>query len=220
MTSRERITKAVAGEPVDRKPMIVWPHDEMYSDAAIVPIGRLATAGSSPRCVLAEVFSPFSCAISKNLDLNSLYKSDPDAAEKEFKSFVQHVEREIDIALNSKADGIFYRLQGAEPKFATPMEYGGHYLEVDRALLQHASTARMNVLCIEGGPEAYIDFVSDLPAQVFAWDLEQTGFSVSALRKMRTGALAAASPEADILFGGGYGLLQQLAKSDAVGGVR
>lgn len=213
MTSRERLLAAARGDAVDRKPMIVWPNDEMYSDAAIVAIGRLGNAKASPRCVLAEIFSPFSRAIAKQMELNSAFKVDPTGAETVLRDLVEQTEREIAIALSNGADGIFYRLQGAEPEFSTPMEYGGHYLESDREILKQSESASLNVLCIEGGPEVYMDFVSDLPAHVFAWDSLRTHISVGEVRKMRAGILAAASPDADILFGGSYGLLQDMTKT-------
>ena len=169
--------------------------------------------GASPRCVLAEILSPFSRAIQNGLNLNALYKKSPESADAELNEMIRLVEREIAIVLESKADGIFYRLACAEPEFATPMEYGGHYLEVDRALLGQAAGARMTVLCVEGGPEVYLDFVSDLPAKVFAWNLDRTGFTVDDVRKMRPGALATGSPKADVLFGSSYPLVKSLAQA-------
>lgn len=215
MTSRERLLAAANGQPADQKPIIVWPHDEMYSDAAIVTVRRLANAATSPRGVLVEILSPFAASLARGLKLNDLFRQDPEGAEKELQSLVTQTELEIEMALNAKADGIFYRLQGVEPEYCTPMQYGGQYLETDRELLEAASSAKLNVLFVEGGPDLYLDFVSDLPAQVFAWDKSATGIEVETVRKLRSGALATADPEAEILFGSNYGLLRNWVQAAA-----
>jgi hypothetical protein len=54
-----------------------------------------------------------------------------------------------------------------------------------------------------------MDFVSDLPAQIFAWDCGRTDISLDSVRKMRLGTLATGDPDADVLFGSNYGLLKQ-----------
>ena len=56
----------------------------------------------------------------------------------------------------------------AVPDSTTPMQYGGHFLEIDRRLL--SSDALFNVIFVQGPSEPYAVFVSDLPAQAFAWD--------------------------------------------------
>jgi hypothetical protein len=77
------------------------------------------------------------------------------------------------------------------------MEYGGHFLEVDRQLLSGVIDARFNALYVRGGSEPYIDFVSDLPAHAFAWD-PQSGVTVAQVREVRQGALASTDKDADI----------------------
>jgi hypothetical protein len=77
------------------------------------------------------------------------------------------------------------------------MQYGGHYLERDRELLQSAADT-FTVLFIAGQEELYIDFVSDLPASVFAWDRDLTQVSASEVRTSRTGATASSDPASEI----------------------
>ncbi|MEQ1936371.1 MAG: hypothetical protein ABL962_21150, partial [Fimbriimonadaceae bacterium] len=72
---------------------------------------------------------------------------------------------------------------------ASPMQYGGHYLEQDRQLLDFATASCQVALVIEGGPETYLDFVSDLPAEVFMWDEVSTGTSREVMKQMRPGEL-------------------------------
>ena len=215
MTSRERILATVQGEAPDQTPVIVYPAGEYHSDAAIVKINRLGNAASSPRAVLAEILNPFGRALSTGVQLNAVLHASPTEGEKMLADYISEIEREIEFALKSGADGIFYRLQGAEPKHCTPMQYGGHYLEADRALLQRAAEARINVLFLECGPDLYFDCLTDLPAQILAWDKDVTRLQVSDIRILRKSALATADLEADILFGRNYGLLQPLIRRAA-----
>ncbi len=238
MTSRERVLAVLAGQVPDEKPVMIWPHEEMYSDIAIAPTGRLNNNGSKSRIQLAEVLSPFSRAIARQIKLNEILQEDPAKGEEILGGLIQEAKSEIEAALKAGADGIFYRLQGAEPTYSSPMEYGGHYLEVDREILatstqspipntQHPTPntqyptpntqhpTNLNVLFVEGGPETYIDFVSDLPAAVFAWDCERTDVPVATLRRLRRGVLATSDRDADILFGNNYGILHRHASAEA-----
>jgi len=216
MTSRERILAAVQCESPDQTPVIVYPAGEYYSDAAIVKINRLGNVGSSPRAVLAEILNPFARAFSAGVNLNAVLHDDPAQGEKSLTDYISETQSEIEFALQSGADGIFYRLQGAEPKHCSPMQYGGHYLEADRALLERAGEAKINVLFLECGPDLYFDCLTDLPAQILAWEKEATRLQVADIRRLRKGTLATADPEADILFGRNYGLLQPLIQKSAV----
>jgi hypothetical protein len=216
LTSRERLLAVINGETPDQTPVIVFPEDEFYSDAGIISIKRLANSKVSSRIVLVEVLSPLGRAIRDGIDLNAILHEDPTKGEEVIRSYVSQAMTEISVARDSQADGIFYHLQGAEPKFSTPMQYGGHYLEADREIMTSAQDARFNLIFVDGGPEVYIDFVSDLPAHVFAWHKPSTGIEVSAVRKMRKGILATTDPEADILFGRNYGLLHELVKHNTM----
>jgi hypothetical protein len=216
MNSKERLLASIAGKPVDQKPLILWPHSEMNSDIALVSLKRLANASTSQRAVLVEILSPFSRSLKMGLALSKTLQQDPKEGEKILQALVAETRTEINVALEQGVDGIFYRLQGAEPEFTTPMEYGGLYLETDRDLLQLAMKAHLNVLFIEGGPELYIDFVSDLPAQIFAWDSGRTDIPLSSVKKMRIGTLATGDPDADVLFGSNYGLLKQWVRGKMV----
>lgn len=209
MNSRERLLAVAAGTAPDHKPIIIWPDAGMRSDAAIVSIKRLGNAGHSSRAVLAEILSPLARAILEGRNLTRTLHDSPETGEQQLGELIDDTRREISLALEAGADGIFYRLQGAEPEHATPMEYGGHFLEQDRSLLESAASAPLNVLFVEGGPEVYLDFVSDLPANVLAWDSVKSGVDVRNVRAMRKGPLAAADPDADILFGHNFGHLAQ-----------
>jgi hypothetical protein len=204
---------SIAGQTVDQKPMIIWSHEEMYSDVAVVQPGRAMHSGAKSRIVLAEVLSPFSRAIAKRIKLSQMLCEEPKKGEEVLTGLIQQTKSEMESAHKAGADGVFYRLQGAEPAHSSPMEYGGHYLEVDREILTPAN-GEINLVYIEGGPETYIDFVSDLPGSIFAWDCERTGIPVSALRRLRQGALATSDQQADILFGSNYGILHQLAAEE------
>lgn len=180
MTSRERLVSAAHGEPTDRKPVIDWPSlqngDLDQNSAAIVlnPLGR---------------------AIQQVLPLVETLASEPDSAETVLDSLVEQAKNELSRATKSGAIAI-YLLYGATPRHTTPMEYGGHFLERDREILASEPEAFKMILVV--GDDAYLDFVSDLPADIFAWDSKATGVSVAEMRQMRQGALATNDPDADI----------------------
>ncbi len=150
--------------------------------------------------VLAEVSNPFGLALGKGIDLNKALKDDPSVGSVLLDGLVEEVRASIRMSLESGADGIFYRLHGASPRHCTPMQYGGHYLERDREILGEAQGAELNVLFIAGAEDLYIDFVSDLPAHVFAWDFDLTGLHASEVRISRDGALASSDPSSEILL--------------------
>ena len=55
----------------------------------------------------------------------------------------------------------------------------------------------MNVLFVAGPEEIYIDFVSDLPAEVFAWDYDLIKLSAKEVRSLRNGAVASSDPSSE-----------------------
>lgn len=201
MTARERLVAAARGGHIDRAPVVCWSNSPGHlADAIVAPLELLRKALDThpDQAVLAEVVSPFGRAIRRDLDLSELLREDPDLGAQRLDGFVQETRDEIDAALSQGAFGVFYRLDGAYPIASTPMEYGGHYLELDRQLLAEVEQAPFNLLYVEGEKEPYLDFVCDLPAHAFAWDYEHSGVDLAAARAMRNGALAAPAPGADI----------------------
>ena len=140
--------------------------------------------------VLVEVQNPFGEAIDAGIDLNGEFDRGPTYGEQAFASLFEKTEAKIAEALGAGADGIFYRLFGAEPNLSTPMQFGGLYLEQERDLLKGIMDARFNVLYVEGGEGTYLDVVSDLPAHAFSWDEDRTAIPAGEVRKFREGALA------------------------------
>lgn len=195
MTGRERLVAAAKGGEVDRKPMILARENSPEADGIVRP---WCHEGGEGQAQLWAVDSPFSRAIREGFDLNDALQADPTAGEQALNVYADEARREMMEALEGGADGIFYRLDGAYPEASTPMEYGGHYLEVDRLLLSEVQEARFNVVWIEGEEELYLDFVSDLPAHALGWSMSRTGVGAQELRPMRNGALAGDSLEADI----------------------
>jgi hypothetical protein len=193
MTPRERVMAVVNGEQVDRKPVIAWPG----SGESDVHVG--IPEPNDERLCLIEVPNPCGQAYLAQSDLSGMIREsllDGSAALEDATRKVHHgIEKSRDLG----ADGIIYELFGADPSFSSPMEYGGHFLEVDREILS-AYEKRFRVIFLVGGQEAFLDFVSDLPGEIFAWDVKGTGVSVAEMRKLRKGVLAAADPEADILL--------------------
>lgn len=82
------------------------------------------------------------------------------------------VERVVDAAAG--AAGFLYELEGACPDHTTPMEYGGVYLESDRAAL--AELARSGpVVLLARGRDAYLDVLAGLPCTAMAWLESEVG---------------------------------------------
>ncbi|HRI43137.1 MAG TPA: hypothetical protein PLL78_02865 [Fimbriimonadaceae bacterium] len=203
MDGRERLTVTVRGGTADRKPIVVRSISPGHqADGVIVPALDIVDAIRSyaDQAVLAEVKSPFGLALERGLPLNDLLRDQPAEGEAVLRGLDETVRSAIDLALGAGADGVFYVLDGAYPPAASPMQYGGHYLEVDRAILSGIAEARLNILYVPGGPETYFDCLTDLSAHAIAWDLAASGVAVEQMRAMRPGALAAADSAADILL--------------------
>jgi hypothetical protein len=201
VTPRERLVAAARGGAVDRPPWFVW--DTAETDALLsnhTPDAVVATSieeatrllNSSDEdgpAVLVEVVNPLGLALSEGDNPNRLLDV-PEAAERELDRWVERCKSSLLEALDTGADGVLYRLRGAEPPYSTPMEFGGFHLERERALLNEISDARFNVLLADGGEETYLDFLTDLPAHAFAWDERKIPSSPKQVREMRAGALA------------------------------
>jgi hypothetical protein len=135
--------------------------------------------------LLARGGSPLVDALRRNID----------AGEAELERIVSNIQ--ADSAAHSI---LLYRLAGAVPEVCTPMEYGGYFLERDRELLATLVRRAVVILYVQGGPGVYLDFVSDLSAEVLAWNQSTTGVSVSELSKIRDGLMGGNDPEAAVTF--------------------
>lgn len=198
MTSRERVFAAARGGSVDRKPVLALPVASSDSDILIAEsVSSVSTFLDVEHVVLCQVDSPFRRG---GNDLPNALAADPVLNGERLESAVQATRIEISDALNAGADGILYRLFGAREALSTPMEYGGHYLERDRELLAEIQDANLNVLFLVGNEDLYMDFVSDLPAHVIAWDRDATGISSDTVRSLRSGAQASSDPGSEILL--------------------
>ncbi|HVT11924.1 MAG TPA: hypothetical protein VHE55_06630 [Fimbriimonadaceae bacterium] len=191
MNSRERLIAAARGGEVDRKPVICWPKPCPESDAIVCQVNPTQIS-------LSPVVNPFGQALRSRIEVWDVLAEEPKRGEKILDELVGKTRSEIKAAFEHGADGVIYLLYGARGLHATPMEYGGHYLERDRELLTEIEDAPFNLIFVVGEDDAYLDFVSDLPAQAFGWDAQATGAPPSQLREMRSGALAANAPDADI----------------------
>jgi hypothetical protein len=198
VTGRERITAAARGGEVDRRPSLSA-FGAGPADAIALPPYDVAHAidANPSSAVLATVLSPLGRALERELHIVNELHGDVDKGNALLNQLVDETRDEMHASLEHGADGVFYVLDGAYPGVTTPMEYGGHFLEIDRQLLSGVIDARFNVLYVRGEAEPYIDFVSDLPAHAFAWD-PRSGVTVAQVREMRSGALASVGTDADI----------------------
>lgn len=88
-----------------------------------------------------------------------------------------------DIVASDK-DGILYRLAGAAPESATPMEYGGRYLEEDRRILESATGCPV-IVEVLGSAELYLDCLSDLPFDAWTWKESLNNPTPESARKLK-----------------------------------
>lgn len=189
MTPRERVLSgAFSGERLRAT------YPAVTSDSALV-VGE----GSHDQLSLVEVLNPFGLALAEGENLNDAFAADPEQGEARLAEFAGKTRTAIQNGV-AKADGIWYRLVGAEMALCTPMQYGGYYLELDRELLQSAEGAKFNVVAVVGAEETFLDVVADLPAQGLAWDAAGTGVAAPELRAMTGKCLIADDPNADILL--------------------
>lgn len=193
MTGKERVQAALTGEQVDRKPRLLRRGRSDDSDIWVIPVEDIQS--DPEKVVLAEVPNPYS----RSTGLNELLQENPDDGNARLQELVEETKRDIEAALAAGADGIFYVLKGAAPEECTPMQYGGFYLERDRELLSSVEGTHLIVVSVEGGADAYVDFVSDLPTDVFACHSSH----VALLRDLGAKPVAANCDESDITLIGG-----------------
>lgn len=203
MHARQRLLALARGDTADRIPVVVWSVSPGHRcDAAVVgsQVVKDAIETHPSQAILAEIMSPLGRAIRRGLDVFQLLADDPGAGATEIELLETEARDEIARVLAEGADGIFYRLDGAYPAVSSPMQYGGHFLEVDRRVLACAEDANFNILRVEGQTEVYFDCLGDLPAHALAWDYRQVGMSVDDMRAIWPGLIAAPAVEADLLL--------------------
>ena len=198
------IEKKRRGRRAFNQPILAYPN---ASETSTFVILRDVNVEIDPENMnLLEVTNPFGLGLERGIDLNSELRNNPNSPI--FDELVEDVRSRI-IAAQDRFDGILYRLHGADETHCSPMQYGGHYLEKDRELLNLAAEGYVVILVV-AGKGAYLDFVSDLPGDVFAWDVEATGVSDAQVRGMRPGSLASTDPGSEISLVGAASLVEQL----------
>jgi len=143
---------------------------------------------------MRRVDGPFGRAEQAGIPIVDLFEKDVASGDDVLAELIFATRKEI-LEAN---DAILYVISGPEPAKTTPMQYGGHFLERDRELLEFANQKGEVWLFVDAGPGAYLDFVSDLPAEVFAWNAVKTGFPLSEMRKLRNGRLCTNEQGADL----------------------
>ena len=196
MTGRERMLAAVRGGEVDKRPVLGYLGCGDCDAIAVPPADVASTIEAHAECaVLAIVPSPLGLALKEGTDIVGELHADVKKGESLLDSLTRRTQESIHGAIERGADGVFYLLDGAHPAVTTPMEYGGHFLEVDRHLLTEFQDARVNAIFVLGKRDPYLDFVSDLPAHLFGWEAD---VPLSDVRAMRHGALASSLEGAEV----------------------
>lgn len=205
MTQRERFLAACAGEPTDRKSVLVWSASPGHRcDALVCPRVEVRQAREThpDQAVLVAVESPLARAMQRDPLLTADLSEAPEKGSRRLESLKREARDEALAGMEAGADGVFYILEGAYPEVCTPMEYGGFYLDVDRELLSTLPTPSVCHLAGEGG--IYFECVADLPCTALAWDFAANELTYEQARQLRTGLLAIDHEEADIVFARDY----------------
>ncbi len=215
MTSRERVLATVRGGEVDQKPVLNWPICEPTSDIQHYNHETMPDhlEGNESGVSVVEVTNPFGLSLQRDLNLNQLLKDDPKEGNRILGELCDETQGDINRAFEAGADGIIYRLYGARARHCTPMQYGGYYLERDRELLQGVQDALFSMVFVVGDEDVYLDFVSDLPAKAFGWDIKSSQVPISEVRDMRQGALVCEDPAAEIILDAGTDFLSRMLES-------
>lgn len=128
--------------------------------------GTLTTGNPQPdQYQVVEVHGPLG-----RHDLQQVWSVDPFEGAKQTEAIADTVVEECRCAAQTDACAILYRLYGAAPSMATPMEYGGRYLEEDRRILAAAGDMPV-IVDVLGEAEIYLDCISDLSFDAWTWRL-------------------------------------------------
>ena len=216
MSRIDTIRAATIDGDAHQRPVIIdGPERDERADGLIVDEKDLGSA--TGQAVFCRVQNPFGRSVGTGLDLNALLKESPSEGARAIQKFASEVRTEIDRVLKAGADGICYMLSGACAAECSPMQYGGHFLEVDREILAGTPDGSFDILYVCGDSELYIDIVSDLPAQAIAWN-SSAGVQISEMREMWPRAVAAADQDADIFLVERYeSALQWIQAPEATG---
>jgi hypothetical protein len=167
-----------------------WSPDAIITDSvesATLLADELGPAGPA---ILFEIANPLGASIADGSELVSILAIDPGDGEVQLAEYERHCADAIQWVNTSACHGVYYRLSGASEEFATPMQYGGHFLEIDRRLLSQLVDHMLVMAHIEGGDGLYLDSVSDLAVDFLAWDDARWNTSAAVVRGMRQGAVA------------------------------
>ncbi|MBX3110997.1 MAG: hypothetical protein KF857_03230 [Fimbriimonadaceae bacterium] len=123
-------------------------------------------------------------------------RRDPVGADGTVAGLVAETRAAITEALRAGSTGVLYWIEGACPAAFTPMQYGGLFLEHDREILADTRAKVEVVVFVADRDDAYTDFVSDLPADLFGW--AGTTPEPAEIRALRPGRLLADHPTADV----------------------
>lgn len=190
MTKRDRFLAALRSEPVGAP--VVVSFDPASTEADCIVTNAQASGDAA---VLRPVASVSSRLI-RQPGLVSKLHNDPESGQAELEQIAQETATE---AASVQGDGLCYWIDGANPTALSPMEYGGLVLELDRAALE-AAGSHIRMVFVSDDTEPYIDFLSDLPAELFGWASDDV--TTASVREFRSGLLVADRDDADLQLAG------------------
>lgn len=197
MTGRELVLAAFQGSPSNSKPRIVSTGTGADAQGFYGPLESLPTSGVS--ACFGTVLSPLGNLLAKGRDIYSVLESNPEVGEAMISEESDRVRQMVSEIVQAGADGVLYELEGAYPAASSPMQYGGHFLEVDRELMAEITSKTIGIVWVCGKDEPYLDFVSDLAGHAFGWESEDD-MDVASIRAVRTGLIVGSFAQADLML--------------------
>lgn len=173
---------------------------DMATDARVVSLRDLESWVGRDEATLVEVASPFTLSVLRGMGLNDILRDQPETGFNQLDSLRAEVEQTMHQALEMGADGLVYHLDGPRASACTPMQYGGHYLELDRELLAMVKEARIVLVWVPGQEPLYLDAISDLDAHAVGWNSMASGFPVHEFKALRPGPTFGPDPGHDFQF--------------------
>ncbi len=185
------------------KKLVVWllgddsAISNMQADAYIV---NPNFKGSLPDGSLkfAAIISFFGIAMQEREDIAELMGIDPVTSGEILDRAQEACAANIQVAMQAGFDGFVYVLVGAEPKYLSPMQYGGFILDQDREILSRFTNLPNRLLYVIGGNETYMDALSDLSASSIGWDESNVQFGIETMRKLAQKPIFGDHPDSDI----------------------
>jgi hypothetical protein len=200
MTGFERIQRALAGDKLPAKPVILEVPDQHADGVCVASSAVARTRKEHPdQLVLVNVDSPYARAFDECVDVLALLDEDPSRGDDYLRAKLRDAQNDIAAAKEAGAHGIRYRLAGATAEFLSRPIYSRWLLPLDEMILAEHNRLDFNMIEVIGD-EPFLGLVSQVPAHAITWDRKCSRATVKHVRNSFGGLVATADDEGDIVF--------------------